>query len=50
VDGHLADRGILFGHDQLLRAGIIYDPQPAGEYVKSKLLALLPEALKFQNL
>jgi hypothetical protein len=29
--------------NQLLRAGIIYDPQQAGEHVKSKLLALLPE-------
>jgi hypothetical protein len=29
--------------NQLLRAGIIYDPQQAGEYVKSTLLALLPE-------
>jgi hypothetical protein len=29
--------------NQLLRAGIDYDPQQAGEFVKSKLLALLPE-------
>jgi hypothetical protein len=29
--------------NQLLRAGIDYDPQQAGEYVKAKLLALLPE-------
>ena len=27
----------------LLRTGIAYDPQQAGEYVKTKLLALLPE-------
>jgi hypothetical protein len=27
---------------QLLRVGIDYDPQQAGEYVKSKLLTLLP--------
>jgi hypothetical protein len=29
--------------NQLLRTGIIYDPQEAGDFVKTKLLALLPE-------
>ena len=43
LDGHLADRGFCSDMKQLLRAGIDYDPQQAGEYVKSKLLALLPE-------
>jgi hypothetical protein len=42
-DGHLADRGFCSDMKQLLRAGIDYDPQQAGEYVKSKMLALLPE-------
>jgi hypothetical protein len=28
---------------QLLRGGIDYYPQQAGEYVKTKLLTLLPE-------
>ena len=43
LDGHLADRGFCSDMNQLLRAGIDYDPQQAGEYVKAKLLALLPE-------
>ena len=43
LDGHLTDRGFCSDMKQLLRAGIDYDPQQAGEYVKSKLLALLPE-------
>jgi len=43
LDAHLADRGFCSDMNQLLRAGIIYDPQQAGEFVKSKLLALLPE-------
>jgi predicted nucleotidyltransferase component of viral defense system len=43
LDGHLADRGFCSDMKQLLRAGIDYDPQQAGEYVKSKLLALLSE-------
>jgi hypothetical protein len=29
--------------NSLLRAGITYDPQQAGDYVKTKLLSLLPE-------
>ncbi|MGD1089848.1 MAG: hypothetical protein ABR955_14170 [Verrucomicrobiota bacterium] len=43
LDGHLADRGFCSDMNQLLRAGIDYDPQQAGEYMKAKLLALLPE-------
>ena len=43
LDAHLADRGFCSDMNQLLRAGIVYDPQQAGEYVKAKLLALLPE-------
>jgi predicted nucleotidyltransferase component of viral defense system len=43
LDAHLADRGFCSDVNQLLRAGISYDPQKAGEYVKTKLLALLPE-------
>ncbi|MEI8289788.1 MAG: nucleotidyl transferase AbiEii/AbiGii toxin family protein [Verrucomicrobiota bacterium] len=43
LDGHLADQGFCSDMNQLLRSGIAYDPQQAGEYVKAKLLALLPE-------
>ncbi|MGB7747184.1 MAG: nucleotidyl transferase AbiEii/AbiGii toxin family protein [Limisphaerales bacterium] len=42
LDAHLADRGFCSDMNPLLRVGITYDPQHAGEYVKSKLLALLP--------
>lgn len=43
LDAHLADRGFCSDMNQLLRVGITYDPQQAGEHVKSKLLSLLPE-------
>ena len=43
LDAHLADRGFCSDMKQLVRSGIEYDPQQAGEYVKAKLLALLPE-------
>jgi len=43
LDAHLADRGFCSDMNQLLRVGITYDPQHAGEHVKSKLLSLLPE-------
>jgi predicted nucleotidyltransferase component of viral defense system len=43
LDGHLADRGFCSDMNQLLRVGIAYDPQQAGEHVKSKLLSVLPE-------
>jgi predicted nucleotidyltransferase component of viral defense system len=43
LDEHLADRGFCSDMNQLLRVGIKYDPQEAGEYVKTNLLALLPE-------
>lgn len=42
LDAHLADRGFCTDMNQLLRAGISYDPQQAGEYVKARLLNLLP--------
>jgi hypothetical protein len=42
LDGHLADRGFCSDMNQLLRAGIAYDPQLAGDHVKTKLLSLLP--------
>ena len=42
LDGHLADCGFCSDMNQLLRVGIKYDPQEAGDYVKTKLLALLP--------
>jgi predicted nucleotidyltransferase component of viral defense system len=42
LDAHLADRGFCSEMHSLLRAGITYDPQQAGSYVKTKLLSLLP--------
>jgi hypothetical protein len=42
LDAHLADRGFCSDMKQLLRVGITYDPQEAGEFVKTKLLSLLP--------
>lgn len=43
LDAHLADRGFCSDMNQLLRTGIAYDPQQAGDHVKTKLLTLLPE-------
>jgi hypothetical protein len=43
LDGHLADRGFCSDMNQLLRTGIAYDPQQAGDHVKAQLLSLLPE-------
>jgi predicted nucleotidyltransferase component of viral defense system len=42
LDSHLADRGFCSDMLPLLRVGLHYDPQEAGELVKSKLLGLLP--------
>jgi predicted nucleotidyltransferase component of viral defense system len=42
LDAHLADRGFCSDMKHLLRVGITYDPQEAGEYVKTKLLSQLP--------
>ena len=42
LDAHLADRGFCSDMSQLLRAGITYDPQQAGDQIKTKLLSLLP--------
>jgi hypothetical protein len=43
LDSHLADHGFCSDMKQLLRVGAEYDPQKAGEYVKAKLLNLLPK-------
>ena len=43
LEAHLGDRGFCSDMDQLLRTGADYDPQKAGEYVKAKLLRLLPD-------
>lgn len=43
LDSHLADRGFCSDMIQLLRGGAKYDPHEAGEYVKTKLLSLLPK-------
>ena len=42
LNAHLADRGFCSDMNPLLRVGITYDPQQAGEYVKTNLLSLLP--------
>ena len=42
LDAHLGDRGFCSDMNPLLRVGITYDPQQAGDYVKTKLLSLLP--------
>jgi len=44
LDSHLADRGFCSDMKPLLRVGAAYDPLTAGEYVKEKLLSLLPES------
>jgi predicted nucleotidyltransferase component of viral defense system len=43
LEAHLGDRGFCSDMDQLLRTGLHYDSQKAGEYVKAKLLNLLPD-------
>jgi predicted nucleotidyltransferase component of viral defense system len=42
LDAHLTDRGFCSDMNQLLRAGLTYDPQKARKYVKTELLSLLP--------
>ncbi len=42
LEGHLNDRGFCSDMEPLLRVGIKYNVQEAGDYVKSKLLNLLP--------
>lgn len=42
LEAHLADRGFCSDMQPLLRAGVVYDPREAGEYVKKRLLSLLP--------
>ncbi|HUI08521.1 MAG TPA: nucleotidyl transferase AbiEii/AbiGii toxin family protein [Verrucomicrobiae bacterium] len=42
LDAHLADRGFCSDTNPLLRAGMVYDAQQAGDYVKTNLLSLLP--------
>lgn len=43
LEAHLKDRGFCSDMKTLLRNDVDYDPQTAGEYVKTKLLNLLPE-------
>ena len=43
LEMHLQDPGFCSDMEPLLRAGISYDPQAAGKYVKKHLLNLLPE-------
>lgn len=42
LEAHLADRGFCSDMQPLLRTGIVCDPQEAGDYVKKRLLNLLP--------
>jgi len=42
LDAHLADAGFLSDMNHLLRKGIVYDPVPAGTYIKTHLLNWLP--------
>ena len=42
LDSHLSDRGFCREMVPLLRTGLKYDPQVAGQNVKANLLALLP--------
>lgn len=43
LNSHLADRGFCNDMLPLLRVGLDYDPQKAGDLVKAKLLGLLPQ-------
>jgi predicted nucleotidyltransferase component of viral defense system len=43
LEAHLKDRGFCSDTESLLRIGIRYDPQAAGNYVISNLLLRLPE-------
>ncbi len=43
LEAHLKDRGFCSDMELLLRHGITYDPQTAGNYIKANLLSLLPE-------
>lgn len=43
LEAHLKDRGFCSDMEPLLRHGISYDPQSAGNYIKANLLSLLPE-------
>jgi hypothetical protein len=42
LEARLADRGFCSDMLPLLRAGVGYDPKEAGDYVKQRLLSLLP--------
>lgn len=42
LEEHLGDRGFCSDMQSLLRTGITYDPQSAGDYVRAHLLNLLP--------
>jgi predicted nucleotidyltransferase component of viral defense system len=43
LEARIAERGFCSDMLPLLRAGVVYDPQEAGDYVKNRLLSLLPE-------
>ena len=43
LEAHLKDRGFCSDMEPLLRHGIAYDPEAAGNYVQANLLKLLPE-------
>ena len=43
LEAHLADRGFCSDMQSWLRTGVVYDPREAGNYVKERLLSLLPD-------
>jgi predicted nucleotidyltransferase component of viral defense system len=43
LEAHLKDRGFCSDMKALLRSGVNYDPQVAGELVKDRLLSMLPK-------
>ncbi|HEV2210562.1 MAG TPA: nucleotidyl transferase AbiEii/AbiGii toxin family protein [Verrucomicrobiae bacterium] len=43
LEARIADRGFCSDMLPLLRAGLAYDPYEAGDFVKKRLLSLLPE-------
>ncbi len=42
LEAHVADGGFCSDMEPLLRAGLVYDPREASDYVKKRLLSLLP--------
>ena len=43
LEARIADRGFCSDMLPLLRSGVVCDPHEAGDFVKKRLLSLLPE-------